>query len=227
MSRFAAWANSREALAWDPVVRAIAAHFYLISIHPFGDGNGRTSRAVESYILYRGGINVVGFYSLANFYYKNRARYVEMLDHARFQSQGNLTAFILFGLKGLREELNSVTTEVVSTLARITFRDYAREMLLGEDGPGQKVGMRRFMLFGVILDTDEFLRPSRRSFPSALQRAYRGLTQRTIQRDVAALMESGLIRVGEGDVVRPNLELMEQFTPKGLQRKATSGDHPR
>ena len=45
------WFAEGKPRTWDPAVRAIAAHFYVISIHPFGDGNGRTSRAVESFLL--------------------------------------------------------------------------------------------------------------------------------------------------------------------------------
>jgi Fic family protein len=65
---------------YGPLVRAIMAHFYLVTIHPFGDGNGRTSRALEAFILYHAGYNVRGFYSLANYYYKNRLRYIQELQ---------------------------------------------------------------------------------------------------------------------------------------------------
>ena len=56
MTEFVEWFDSGVAASWDPVVRAIVAHFYVVSIHPFGDGNGRTSRAVESFLLYRAGV---------------------------------------------------------------------------------------------------------------------------------------------------------------------------
>lgn len=51
MQQFEWWLNEGGVRQWDPVIRAIAAHFVLVSIHPFGDGNGRVSRAVESYLL--------------------------------------------------------------------------------------------------------------------------------------------------------------------------------
>ncbi len=76
MRDFAAWLNTSPATQWPAAVRAIAAHFYLISIHPFGDGNGRTARAIESFLLYQGQLNALGFYSLSNFYYRRREEYV-------------------------------------------------------------------------------------------------------------------------------------------------------
>lgn len=49
-----------------PVIRALLAHFFLFTIHPFGDGNGRVSRLVEAAILYEGGYKIHGFYGLSN-----------------------------------------------------------------------------------------------------------------------------------------------------------------
>ena len=91
--------------------RAIAAHFYLVSIHPFGDGNGRTARAIESFLLYQAGVNAFGFYSLANFYYRERDRYVRELTDARFHHGGELTPFVLFGLEVSSLSLNLSTAK--------------------------------------------------------------------------------------------------------------------
>ena len=51
MGDFVSWINSGPRRNWDSAVRAVVGHFYLVSIHPFGDGNGRTSRALESFVL--------------------------------------------------------------------------------------------------------------------------------------------------------------------------------
>ena len=56
MEAFVAFANSRELRErWHPVIRALLAHFFLVTIHPFGDGNGRVSRLVEADLLFEGG----------------------------------------------------------------------------------------------------------------------------------------------------------------------------
>ena len=129
MAEFVEWVNTPPALNWPAVVRAVAAHFYFVSIHPFGDGNGRTARAVESYLLYQSGVNVLGFYSLANFYYRNRAEYIELLNHCRFNEDRDLTPLIRFAIAGLVEELETVRQEVVDAVTVITFRDYYRDIL--------------------------------------------------------------------------------------------------
>ena len=70
MTKFVDWLNNGPPKDWDLAIQAIVTHFYLVSIHPFGDGNGRMSRGAESFLLYKAGINARGFYSLATYYFK-------------------------------------------------------------------------------------------------------------------------------------------------------------
>lgn len=205
MTEFVDWLNSPPAANWDPIIRALAAHFYVISIHPFGDGNGRTSRALESFLLYQGNVNARGFYSLANYYYQHRPDYVWHLDNARFNSQNDLTPFIRFGLNGLVEELQAVHAQVVDEVRLISFRDYAREMFQHTGRLGTKAGARIFHLL-IAMGRDPM--PLAEIAASPL---YRKVSTRTLQRDIAMLKEQELVRIEDGAVV-PNLELLDRFT---------------
>jgi cell filamentation protein, protein adenylyltransferase len=62
-----------------PIVAAIAA-YQLLTIHPFWDGNGRTARALATYILKRGNYDLKGFYSMEEFYDKDIQRYYGSLQ---------------------------------------------------------------------------------------------------------------------------------------------------
>jgi len=53
---FLAWLNSPEANEIDPVLEAGIAHYELVRIHPFVDGNGRTARVVATMVLYQRGV---------------------------------------------------------------------------------------------------------------------------------------------------------------------------
>ncbi|MCC6237656.1 MAG: Fic family protein [Dehalococcoidia bacterium] len=210
MERFFEWfPETREREEWPECIRAVAAHFYLITIHPFGDGNGRTSRAVESLILYRGGINSLGFYSLANFYYQHRPEYEELLDRARFTHDGDLTEFVKFALDGLRDELERTHGEALGFLRELAFRDYAREALQIGGGLRSKTGERRFRLIQQILVAPVRLTELRggRHAASAL---YGNATPKTLSRDINYLEEAGLVVEREGQLVA-NLDLMNQF----------------
>jgi len=199
------WLNTPPAVNLDPIIQALAAHFYLISIHPFGDGNGRTSRAVESFLLYKGKVNARGFYSLANYYYQKRPEYVWHLDNARFSDEGTLMPFMLFALNGLVDELESVHADVLNEVKFISFRDFAREKFLSHGALGTKAGTRGF----------HFLMAMGRN-PIALSEVYasplyKGMTRRTVQRDIKFLREHDLVVVQDGQLT-PNLDVMSQFT---------------
>ncbi len=217
MSHFVEWFNSAPAINWDPIVRALAAHFYLISIHPFGDGNGRTSRALESFLLYQGKANARGFYSLANYYYQHRSDYVWHLDDTRFNTRNDLTPFVLFGLQGLVDELQGVHAQVINEVKLISFRDYARERFLHEGLLGTKAGERLFHFLLALGREPTSISDLRTKTGAAA--LYRRVTLRTFQRDLAFLKDQELVKM-DNKTIAPNLELMEQFTALKALREA-------
>jgi Fic family protein len=59
MRDFTIWLNSEDALKLHPVEYATIAHYRLVSIHPFRDGNGRTGRLLMNLLLIRAGYPIV------------------------------------------------------------------------------------------------------------------------------------------------------------------------
>lgn len=55
MDRFLTWLNDANTLMMHPVRMAALAHYKLVYIHPFTDGNGRTSRLLMNWILMQNG----------------------------------------------------------------------------------------------------------------------------------------------------------------------------
>jgi fido (protein-threonine AMPylation protein)/Tfp pilus assembly protein PilF len=55
MDEFQEWLNSEYTSQLHPVKQAAIAHYKLVNIHPFSDGNGRTSRLLMNTILMRYG----------------------------------------------------------------------------------------------------------------------------------------------------------------------------
>ena len=213
MSGFADWLNRGRGAALDPIVRAVVAHFLLVSIHPFGDGNGRTSRGVESFLLYKAGVNARGFYSLANYYYRNRSDYVALLNHVRFVSDPDAAPFVNFALRGLVEELQDVYSEILREVRVISFRDFARERLQAEGRLGSRTGNRQ-LLFLLELGDQEIAVADIRSGRHPIAHLYRGVGQRTVARDLNLLRRLGLI-VEERGIIRANMDVMDEFAAGG------------
>jgi len=205
------WFNTGQPLYWPSPIRAIVAHFYVVSIHPFGDGNGRTARAVESFLLYQGGINARGFYSLANHYYRNRDRYIALLDSVRFSADRDLTPFVRFALDGLLVGLEEVHEQIIDEVRVIAFRDLAREVLDRQDKLGTKGGIRLLgLLYGLAREPVRLTDLRRGSHP--LFQFYRGLSQKTLKRDLDFLFEQNLVAL-EDDNLRANVDVMDQYVP--------------
>ncbi len=209
MVDFVAWLNDGAGRGLDPIVQAVAAHFLLVSIRPFGDGNGRTSRGVESFLLYQAGVNVRGFYSLANYYYERRAEYADMLAHVRFISDPDLTPFVQFALGGLATELEQVHEEIIDEVRIIAFKDYARERIGRAGRLGRNTGDRQLTFLLELVGQDIPLRDLRVGV-HPLARLYRGVGQKTLARDMSALQSMGLIAI-QGGLVKANLGVMESY----------------
>lgn len=210
MAEFVHWFNTGVPVSWDPVIRAIVAHFYLVSIHPFGDGNGRTSRAVESFLFYKAGVNVRGYYSLANYYYRNRPQYIDNLSLVQMQGETDLTPFVAFALTGLVQELEAVHSEVLAEVKILAFRDHVRRTLADAGRLGSPAGERQ-LRFLTDLAGESVTLKDLRSGGHPMSRLYRNVTTRTLARDINVLKQQELIII-DGDVVRANLELMTGFT---------------
>lgn len=62
-----------------PLIRAALLHLNLIAIHPFTDGNGRTSRILAAVELIRDGVRAPELISIEAYLRRNRDEYVDIL----------------------------------------------------------------------------------------------------------------------------------------------------
>jgi hypothetical protein len=126
MDQYIQFINSQQSWGLPPVMHALLAHFFFVTLHPFADGNGRTSRLVATAILYQRGYNVHGgFYALSDYFYQNDGIQYHTLLHRCWQ-QGvpfDLTPFVAFGMEGLVMELRSIDSFIKMKLDRIVNRD--------------------------------------------------------------------------------------------------------
>ncbi|KAL6256369.1 hypothetical protein P5V15_012485 [Pogonomyrmex californicus] len=87
MEEFVLWLNSEQAIRMHPVRYAALAHYKLVHIHPFTDGNGRTSRLLMNMILMQAGYPPVIIHK------QHRHKYYEYLQLANV---GDVRPFIRF-----------------------------------------------------------------------------------------------------------------------------------
>ena len=69
--------------ARNPFVLAFASHFIAVAIHPFADGNGRTVRLLQHYLLLRGGETIAQFVPSETSIMAQRDRYYLSIRQCR------------------------------------------------------------------------------------------------------------------------------------------------
>lgn len=79
LERFLKWFNGPPS-GLDSLVRAGIAHLWLITLHPFDDGNGRVTRAVTDRALAQAEHNSIRYYSLSAAIMARRNEYYEHLE---------------------------------------------------------------------------------------------------------------------------------------------------
>lgn len=211
MEQYIEWVNSKKFKEDHPVIRALLSHFFLVTIHPFGDGNGRVSRLVEAGMLFEEEYNVQGFYGLSNYFYQNERAYKTILQGCRKSQPFDVTEFINFGLEGFASELKGINNFIKTKLNRVVYRN----MLIG--AYNKRVGSRRRLLnereYNLLLflltetePVDPFSEnPSKKISFSDLfasnyvRGAYRDVTSRTLSREFIRLSKVGFITFKRDD----------------------------
>ncbi|KAK5871463.1 hypothetical protein PBY51_004345 [Eleginops maclovinus] len=105
MQELVQWLNSEDALQMHPVEYAALAHYKLVYVHPFVDGNGRTSRLLMNLVLMQ------ARYPPITIRKEQRAEYYAALDTA---NEGDVRPFIRFIAKCTEMTLDTLlisTTE--------------------------------------------------------------------------------------------------------------------
>ena len=109
---FLHWFGSTHADDLDPVILAGVTHYWLVWIHPFADGNGRTARALATLALYKRGFDVKRFFSLDDFYDQDRRGYYGAL-RAVDQETLDLTSWLEYFTTGVAVCISGVKERVI------------------------------------------------------------------------------------------------------------------
>ena len=214
MEEYIDFINSRRLDDIHPVIRALLAHFFLVTIHPFGDGNGRVSRLVEAGILFQLGYNVHGFYGLSNYFYRHEQEYKSVLQQCRKSQPFDMTPFIRFGVAGFASELKGINNFVKARINRLVYRTMIIRAFSKRMGPRRRLlNQREYNLLDFLLSETEPVDPfsdasSRKISLSELleanyvQSAYRNVTRRTFHRELIRLEELGFIEFTKDESVQ-------------------------
>ena len=126
------------------ILKAGVAHYQLVTIHPFMDGNGRTARALATLILYRGKYDLKGFYSLEGYYAEDLKGYYNALHecqgvHYYDNPNPDITPWLDYFVKGAAIVFEEVKGKVLDLNKKTVSKPGLKDVkLLEAVGPREK-----------------------------------------------------------------------------------------
>ena len=171
MRDLTAWVNDPRDI--HPVIVSAIAQFQLVHIHPFLDGNGRTSRLLSMLCLYRAGYDFKRLFSISEYYDRDRESFYGALQGVR-RANLDMTGWIEFFTEGLATQLAEVRRRGEQAIRR--------DVLVGQHG----LTARQAQVLGHVLDHG-------RITIGELEELCPDTPRRTLQRDLKALVDKGLL----------------------------------
>ena len=189
------------------IVKAIVTHVYIEWIHPFDDGNGRTGRLIEFYLLLRAGVPDICAHILSNHYNKTRPEYYAYLKKCR--DEKDLTSFIDYAVTGFLDGLNwrnGLWKDVFEELFEKAWRGHVNDTIAKMKWSKPVFKRRQQLLLEMPLfesfDLDAIHFVSVKFF-----RGHVRMSPSTVQRDIKSLINLKLLRMdSETKTISANIE---------------------
>jgi Fic family protein len=213
MKRFIMWLNAKKdgTLSSNIFVKAMMAHYYLGEIHPFGDGNGRTARALEALILNAHGVNNYCFWSWANFWSSHKDQYLSNLHNIRITL--NPTDFIIWGLEGYKNEISDIKRKVLKKVKQLMFSDYIHYLERNKKNETIKINLKIVDVLQLLILKGRIPLKKFLSSPEMIA-LYANVSSSTRVRHFQKMLSQNLIKIGKSnsdseDFIEPNFEILE------------------
>jgi len=195
----------------EAVIQAVVTHVYVEWIHPFADGNGRTGRLVEFYILLRAGNPDIASHILSNFYNDTRPEYYRQLQNA--YAKQDLTDFVEYAVQGFRDGLLSTLSTIQASQFELTWIKLIYDRFAEKRVVKRTVFNRRRHL-ALAFPRNRTLKLEEVDLISPeVARAYANLSERTVRRDLEELEKMGIVLATEGGFAA-NVGLLKRDVPQ-------------
>lgn len=171
MTELVAWLSREKEI--HPVLVSGIAQYQLIHIHPFLDGNGRTSRLLSTLCLYQAGYDFKRLFTISEFYDRDRTAFYQAIRSVRGPHM-DMTGWLEYFVDGLATQMREMVERGKHAMRADLL---AKEHALNE---------RQSIALNFLLDHDEMhIRDLEALCPN--------VNRRTLQRDLQKLEDLGLI----------------------------------
>jgi len=179
----------------DILIQAIVAHVYLELIHPFSDGNGRTGRLLEFYILLRGGLPNITLQILSNHYNLTRPEYYRQIG--RVSTEKNISSFISYAITGFRDGLQATLQTIQESQTQLTWKNYIFDKFSELSGQKEVTKRKRTLALNFPLD-GAYAIAEIPKLNVEVAYLYSSIPEKTLYRDLEELISLEILRKQDG-----------------------------
>lgn len=174
-----AFINATNSESIHTILKSGIAHYELVRIHPFVDGNGRVSRAIATLILFEEGYDIRKFFSLEEYFDSDAASYYDALQSVE-RNNGDLTQWLEYFTQGLAIELVKIKERVehVSVDAKLK----------------EKLGGKPLLLSDRQLRIIEYLQANGYLQNKAFASIFPQISEDTVLLDLKELIKAGVVK---------------------------------
>jgi Fic family protein len=192
------------------ILKALFAHIYMALIHPFGDGNGRTARLLEYYVMLEHGFASPTGHLLSNHYNLTRSQYYLELDRIS-KTGGDTHSFVTYALQGFVDGLKEQIATIRKEQLAVTWQNFVHEEFHGKSAPAD--ARRRELVLRLGSDGEVVKIADLMGLSPRLAKEYAGKTEKTLIRDINVLTTMGLIKRMPGHKIAAKSERIRAFLP--------------
>ncbi|MDH3934195.1 MAG: Fic family protein [Chromatiales bacterium] len=185
LAEFLKWFN-QPPKALDGLLRAGIAHLWLVTLHPFDDGNGRVTRAVTDRALAQAEQQSIRFYSLSAAIMERRKEYYEQLERSQ-KGELDITPWLSWFLSVLEDALKQGQACFDRVLKKTRFWQRHSQTLLTER---QIKVLNRLLHVGAALEGAEGFE---QGINAEKYKSQVKVSKATATRDLTDLLEKGCL----------------------------------
>ncbi len=197
-------ADEQEAYA---VIRMLLAELYLTWIRPFASAHSRLATAVGTGILRRAEIPMWTAH-IASIAFHRQAREFQRQVQQASEGAADPIPFMAFALRGMSEVLREFHARIRDLQMRGQWR--AQLLELFQEGNDEPTRRQRQVLLDLAMADAPVALSRMDSLSPALAKLYAGVSQKTLRRDMDALLAAGVVQKGP-DGLRVDLSNLLAF----------------
>lgn len=175
MAEMVDWLNKEQEV--HPILMSGISQYRLVHIHPFLDGNGRTSRLLSTLCLYRAGYDFKRLFTISEYYDRDRPAFYQAIQSVR-ESGMDMTGWLEYFIEGLATQLAEVRERGEQVIRR--------DVIIKK----HQLSDRQAKALDYVLERDTLtIQDFERLCPE--------VNRRTLQRDLKVMADMGIL-VSEG-----------------------------